>query len=355
MMYYCGTSAIKPAMSRFLYKCTLRNTQIYRIYTNLHLRITSHYFFHTSCGNYLLKEHSAGFKNVTQKKNGREEPNLHVDSPFSVLTDIEFGNKDNDKEKHSRSPILDLTDLERLLLAAKSKAINNLSLVSNISEKQSHGLQISDKMVYASNSDEQANEKNSKVESVSFHSGPDSSIPISNVPCSGCGAKLHCKDPGIPGYMPSQKFVAFPEADLRDHLCQRCHFMRIHKLALDVSTNVNDYRQVISEIQGKKDALVVLVIDLTDITNSIYKEFPELVGGQRPMYVVGNKVDLLPNDGIGYMEKTRDVLFKLTEESGFKRRSIKHVALVSAKTGYGIEDLVTNLLNHWGKRGETFP
>ena len=45
-----------------------------------------------------------------------------------------------------------------------------------------------------------AREKDEKLKSAQVLFGsPDPSVPISDVPCSGCGAKLHCQDPGIPG------------------------------------------------------------------------------------------------------------------------------------------------------------
>ena len=34
-----------------------------------------------------------------------------------------------------------------------------------------------------------------------------------------------------------------------------------------------------------------------------------------------------------------------------KAFNVRHATLVSAKTGYGIEDLVTKLLHDWGKQG----
>lgn len=33
---------------------------------------------------------------------------------------------------------------------------------------------------------------------------PDPSVPISNIPCHGCGAPLQCADTSIPGYLPSE-------------------------------------------------------------------------------------------------------------------------------------------------------
>lgn len=35
---------------------------------------------------------------------------------------------------------------------------------------------------------------------------PDPSVPVSKIPCYGCGALLHCADTGLPGYLPSELF-----------------------------------------------------------------------------------------------------------------------------------------------------
>lgn len=32
----------------------------------------------------------------------------------------------------------------------------------------------------------------------------DPTLPMTKVPCHGCGAELHCVDPGVPGYLPSE-------------------------------------------------------------------------------------------------------------------------------------------------------
>lgn len=36
---------------------------------------------------------------------------------------------------------------------------------------------------------------------------PDPAQPFSKVPCHGCGALLHCAEPSLPGYLPSEIFV----------------------------------------------------------------------------------------------------------------------------------------------------
>lgn len=74
----------------------------------------------------------------------------------------------------------------------------------------------------------------------------------------------------------------------------------------------------------------------------------ELVAEQRPAYIVGNKVDLLPRDGPGYLDRVKNSVLKLCNEH---RISAQHVALISAKTGYGVEKLVSRLLRDWRLRG----
>lgn len=99
-------------------------------------------------------------------------------------------------------------------------------------------------------------------------------------------------------------------------------------------------------------ALVVLVVDVTDFPNSVYKDLPRLVGHKRPVFVVGNKVDLLPKDTDGYLTRTGHMISDYMEKLGFTNTNfIKHVTLVSAKTGYGIEKLVSRLMTDWHRKG----
>lgn len=47
-------------------------------------------------------------------------------------------------------------------------------------------------------------DEENEIESV--YGTPDPNIPASNVACPGCGAALHCIEPSIPGYIPSELF-----------------------------------------------------------------------------------------------------------------------------------------------------
>ena len=101
--------------------------------------------------------------------------------------------------------------------------------------------------------------------------------------------------------------------------------------------------------------MIVLVVDLMDMPNSIFPGLAELVGPEKPIYVVGTKVDLLPKDNNGYLKHCKDVLIQMCKMSGVGRnRNIQHVSLVSGKTMYGIEELVTHMMKHWARQGIVF-
>ena len=72
---------------------------------------------------------------------------------------------------------------------------------------------------------------------------------------------------------------------------------------------------------------------------------------KRPAYIIGNKVDLLPRDAPGYLDRIQQSVLTLCEERGI---TAQHVALISAKTGYGIEKLITRLLRDWKLKGLLF-
>ncbi|XP_046333921.2 nitric oxide-associated protein 1-like isoform X1 [Haliotis rufescens] len=184
---------------------------------------------------------------------------------------------------------------------------------------------------------------------------PDPSVPKSNIPCCGCGAELHCQDTIIPGYMPSEKFKTLTRNELKQSVCQRCHLMTHHELCLNVKVDANEYPQIISKIKQER-GLVVVIVDLMDITNSIFPDLLKYIGRSRPLFIVGNKVDLVPKDQAGYLRSVRQTLFEECEKAGlnYKGSNIKHVCLISAKTGYGIEELVTKLMQDWQRQGHVF-
>ena len=53
-----------------------------------------------------------------------------------------------------------------------------------------------------------------------------------------------------------------------------------------------------------------------------------------------------------YLKLVMTCLKSYSQQLFADRFHVRHTALVSAKTGYGIEDLVTVLLDDWGKQGQ---
>ncbi|KAL1132191.1 hypothetical protein AAG570_010148 [Ranatra chinensis] len=177
----------------------------------------------------------------------------------------------------------------------------------------------------------------------------DISVPVSKVPCGGCGALLHCQDASIPGYLPKEIFKECNEKDLRGLTCQRCHFIKNYNTALSVSVDPDSYPKLLSKIKNER-ALVILMVDLTDFPCSIWPGILDIIGRKRPVFVVGNKVDLLWGDCKGWMDHTKKQLL-----SSFPRETnIQHVCLISAKTGFGVEELINKLHTYWQYKGDVY-
>ncbi|KAJ8317386.1 hypothetical protein KUTeg_005290 [Tegillarca granosa] len=185
---------------------------------------------------------------------------------------------------------------------------------------------------------------------------PDPSVPLTDIPCVGCGAKLHCTDTGIPGYIPSEKFKSSTFAELKKSLCHKCFLVQNHNFCLNIKATENEFEKIIYRIKYDR-ALVLVLIDVTDIENSIIKGLTKIIGNRRPLCIIGNKVDLIPKDGSGYLERIQKAMMDACVKHGLVNdlgTNIKHVHLISAKTGYGVESLITQLMKKWKLEGEVY-
>lgn len=178
-------------------------------------------------------------------------------------------------------------------------------------------------------------------------------IPVSNVPCTGCGALLHCKDSSIPGYVPSELFCGLSNQQLRTLHCQRCHFLVNYNTAINVTVAEEDYIKIVSTIKDKF-ALAIVLVDLLDFPCSIFTGLSEILGSKRPIFLVGNKVDLIPMDQPNYLNHIKQCLNEEAIKMGFDEKFIKYTSLISAKTGYGIEELITKLQSIWKYKGDVY-
>ncbi|XP_053414922.1 nitric oxide-associated protein 1-like [Nycticebus coucang] len=214
---------------------------------------------------------------------------------------------------------------------------------------------------------------------------PDPAVPPSGQHCSGCGAELHCQDPGVPGYLPSEKFLRAAQADggLAPAVGQRCWLLVHHQRALRLQGSREQYSELVSTaLRRPGPALVLYMVDLLHLPDALLPDLPALVGPKQ-LIVLGNKVDLLPQDAPGYRQRLRERLWNdcaraglllapghggpqlpsrdgpqdREENSNRSDRSctvVRDVRLISAKTGYGIEELISALQRSWRYRGDVY-
>ncbi|KAL7632824.1 UNVERIFIED_CONTAM: hypothetical protein RMT77_016821 [Armadillidium vulgare] len=198
-----------------------------------------------------------------------------------------------------------------------------------------------------------SSEKVKNEDGGSYFGTPNPEMPKSSVPCGGCGSYLHCQDEGLPGYMPYEEFTGKSNRELRSMLCQRCYFLREHKAALNVRISPDIYEEALKPI-ADSHALVIVVVDLFDIPCSVWPEIHNLIGNKRPVVVVGNKVDLLPIDNVQYLRTIRNSLIHSIRETSLGKTNLTHVCVISAKTGFGVEDLISNVQVKWGVKGDIY-
>uniref|UniRef100_A0A8C5P976 Nitric oxide associated 1 n=1 Tax=Leptobrachium leishanense TaxID=445787 RepID=A0A8C5P976_9ANUR len=190
-----------------------------------------------------------------------------------------------------------------------------------------------------------------------IYGNPDPDLAMSDKQCMGCGALMHSLDPSIPGYLPSEKYVHMLEQseDLAgDVICQRCFLLVHHQKALNVTVSQEQYRSIVSNIKTK-EGLVIFMVDMLDIPNSIFLDILDFVGDNKAVLVLGNKIDLLPGDSSGYLNRIKDRLKEYCIRAGInKNGKLRDVRLISAKTGYGIEELITALQGSWKYKGDVY-
>ncbi|CAB1325483.1 unnamed protein product [Coregonus sp. 'balchen'] len=183
---------------------------------------------------------------------------------------------------------------------------------------------------------------------------PDMEEPVSDTCCNGCGAVMHCTAPDVAGYLPSEKYKLLLEEDeLKKAICQRCYLLTHHQKALTIKMSKEEYRDIVRRVKSEK-ALVLLIVDLLDIPDSIVPDLLELVGENKHIVVLGNKVDLLPGDSENYLQRIKRQLSMYCADVGISSDNIKDTHLISAKTGYGIENLISSLQRSWKYKGDVY-
>jgi len=194
------------------------------------------------------------------------------------------------------------------------------------------------------------------------HGTADPSLPDTRVPCGGCGAHLHCRQEKIPGFAPSQLLEGRTPEELRSQLCQRCYIIREYNVALKVNVSPEDYPKAIAHLRGV-EALVLVVVDLLDFPGSVWPGLLGLLGANKRVILVGNKLDLLVPDGRAYQKRITNIMrnefmAKCWEDEDGEGATFPQVVgacCVSATTGLNVEKLVEMVFNNWRTASNALP
>lgn len=161
------------------------------------------------------------------------EPENVFQLPFATPTQVEI-NEDEIKAPE---------------IKASSKTNNEFDH-SNIDKWMTNYEYFDDTKLQLSNYENYGDDETSEISEQSSRYGtPNPNSGVSRVPCGGCGALLHCSDPAIPGYLPSEIMRGRNDTELKTLECQRCHFLTEYNIALDVRVQPEEYEKLLQSIQ----------------------------------------------------------------------------------------------------------
>lgn len=149
---------------------------------------------------------------------------------------------------------------------------------------------------------------------------------MEKITCLGCGATIQTTDENVPGYAPASALKR------EEIICKRCFRLKHYNEVQDVDLTDDDFLKMLNEI-GSTNGVIVKVIDIFDFNGSFIQGLPRFTG-QKPILLVGNKVDLLPKS-VNH-NKVMQWMRKSAKDLGLK---VNGVHLVSAKSGEGMREI----------------
>lgn len=107
--------------------------------------------------------------------------------------------------------------------------------------------------------------------------------------CDGCGAIVQFTDKDKPGYIRSDVYYNNPD----NFLCERCYNLVHYNKNQKIFLNEGEFKSNLNQI-GQSDGLVVLIIDIVDITGSFNSDYFKYFKNN-DVILVFNKYDLIAN------------------------------------------------------------
>lgn len=153
--------------------------------------------------------------------------------------------------------------------------------------------------------------------------------------CIGCGAEIQSENQNKQGYLP--KSVVEKSIEENNLVCKRCFRLKNYNEVSDVELGAEDFYKLIKTL-SKKDGLIVKVVDIFDFSGSWIEDVIDIVGNNKDIVLVANKLDLLPKSV--KQNKIKQWLFKMLKAKGIK---VKDVLLISAIKNHGIEEAAVRI------------
>ena len=153
--------------------------------------------------------------------------------------------------------------------------------------------------------------------------------------CIGCGAEIQSENQNKQGYLP--KSVVEKSIDENNLVCKRCFRLKNYNEVSDVELGAEDFYKLIKTL-SKKDGLIVKVVDIFDFSGSWIEDVIDIIGNNKDIVLVANKLDLLPKSV--KQNKIKQWLFKMLKAKGIK---VKDILLISAIKNHGIEEAAARI------------
>lgn len=180
--------------------------------------------------------------------------------------------------------------------------------------------------------------------------------------CPGCGTTFQSDDPGKNGYIIPSKNPTIGEKGPETHLnsltlvCQKCFNLKHYNKPFPVTVTSGEIMEYLGQIQRRK-GLILYVVDVMDLPGSVFPNLLETVGETKRIIIIGNKVDMLPvesNRTAKQEEHLKEILFTTCKAHSLEGANVKSMCLVSAKTGFGITQLASKIMEHWDHKGDIY-
>ena len=157
-----------------------------------------------------------------------------------------------------------------------------------------------------------------------------------NRKCYGCGVVLQDQDSQKPGYLTN--------LNNEEHLlCLRCFRLKNYNDYHSHYLDSNYFFDLVTKTIKKK-CLVVLVVDLFDLSSSLTKEMALLLK-DNPLIIVGSKRDLVLKS-----VKDRKIITYLKNEAKKLKLNVKDIILSSASKKQGIDNLLDSIFEYYHQR-----